>query len=196
MSFLQAPTTSGGLVWDSGNAAGFVALAFFVYLFIETGRGHRQRTHQLLSYSAVTALVIHILVLWVPDATIWTYFSYAAPNYMWAGLIATGCLTLIVVSSLPGSRRFWNKNYAAFKLIHVWLSAALVALSLWHMIGSGFYLSTIEGGLLVTMAIVIWFGQRRALWAKPSQSYAATWAVWLLPLAMVAIKFVIQGEWL
>lgn len=169
-------------------------MVFFLYLFIETGRGRRQRIHQLLSYSAVTALVIHILVLWVPDATIWTYFSYDAPHYMWAGIVATGCLVLIVVSSLPGSRRFWNTNHAAFKLVHVWLSAALVALSLWHIIGSGFYVSTFEGSLLVAMAIAVWFGQRKAFWATPSQSYAATWAVWLIPITMVVIKFLVQGE--
>ena len=60
LTLLDAPLQSGGWLWDSANALGFLAFGGFLYLFIDVGSGARQRIHKIISYAVAGALAGHV----------------------------------------------------------------------------------------------------------------------------------------
>ena len=191
ITFLQAPRTSGDWYWDLANGIGFTAFALLLYLFIDSGTGVRQRIHQLLSYALAGLILLHILLLWVPDTAVWHYLSLDAPHYMWAGILSIVPLVILTLTSTAKSRREWHGTYQTFRKLHTILSIVTVALVLWHIIGSGFYLSVLESALIILLAILVYWGSQTNRFKTPSQSLWVLGYVGLLPLAFVALKFML-----
>ena len=100
----------------------------------------------------IAGVLLHIGLVWIPDQTIWSYVAVSAPGYMWAGLGAMTALLALVALALPGSRRFWHERRSQFRRWHWGLAIALVALTIWHVVGSGFYVSRLEGIVLCAVA--------------------------------------------
>jgi hypothetical protein len=182
LNLLEAPLRSGGWRWDTGNAFGFACLACLLYLFLDVGKGSRQKIHQQLSYLTLIVLLAHVLWLWGSDPTLWFYMTWDSPNYMLAGWLALVLMLAAVITALPGQRRFWHLRYSSFQRWHYWLSLCIVAAAYWHSVGSGFYISRLEAALYgVSIALLLIIRPQRWLTAAHTGITAA-----LIPLAMAA----------
>ena len=118
LCLLHEPGASAGWAWDTANAAGFLAFAGMLYLFIDVGAGRRNRIHQWISYGVAAALLVHVLWFVTTDPTIWHYLSWDAPWYMHTGLTALLFVIAIVVLALPVWRRWWGQNRQVFRSWH------------------------------------------------------------------------------
>lgn len=155
LTMVHQPDVNGALRWDVANALGYVCFALFLYLFVDVGSGPRQRPHQLMSYLAGATLLAHVLILWLPDPSLWSYLSWYAPAYMLAGIAAAVCVVLLIITSLPRWRRVLHARYPEFRRLHKVLSALLLGLCLWHMLGSGLYLNIFESICLAALSCAI-----------------------------------------
>ncbi len=151
-TLLVHPDQSGGWLWDVGNGLGYLAFAGLLYLFVDVGFGSRHRHHQWVGYVVLGAVFGHVLVLWLPDATLWHYTSIDAPWYMLVGLVAAGVLIAGLTVALPATRRYWHASHRAFRRWHYWLAMLILILTAAHILGSAFYLADVEKWLLVTLA--------------------------------------------
>jgi len=147
-------------MWDIGNGLGLLSFAGLFYLFIEVGQGARQRVHQLISYGVAGCALLHVLWLWIPDATLWHYMLWDAPYYMLAGWLSLLALAGTILIALPGARRFWYAGFVSFRRWHYWLSLSVVVTAWWHMTGSGFYISATEAALYALLFAALWQRQR------------------------------------
>lgn len=150
---LDMPFASAGWLWESANALGILALATSLYLFLFIGSGRHGRAHQLVSYCLIASAVGHVLLLWVPDKTLWHYAALDMPHYMWAGFAGLACILATALLALPLTRRYWHERHRHFKFWHYWLSIAIIAFSLWHISGSGFYFNELEVWALIIVSI-------------------------------------------
>lgn len=168
---------------------GFVGFAGLLYLFIGVGRGPRQRLHQLLSYIITGVVLMHVLWLWLSDRTLWFYMTWDGPHYMLAGWLAVLLLTAMVILALPGKRRFWHISYQQFQRWHYWLSLGIIGTAYWHMVGSGFYISSLEAVLYgVLIGCVIIAHQRQ--WLSATGIGVASVLIPLSVFAFVVLKAV------
>lgn len=189
ISFLEGGVTGGDWRWDIGNGFGLLALAVLTYLLVDSGSGRRQRMHQHISYVALVALLLHILILWIPDFTLWHYLTPDTHHYMWAGLVATALLVFITLIALPGRRRFWHGTYPRFQRWHRWMSWAALGVCLWHIIGSGFYVSIAEGAIYSLLVLGLWIARRTDRLPKPETSLYAVCGLLLTPFLFALAKF-------
>lgn len=187
LTLIDAPLQSGGWLWDTSNAMGFLAFGGLLYLFLDVGSGRRQRVHQLVSYMVVASLVNHILLMLVPDPTLWRYVGLDAPVYMHMGLIAFGLCLAMIVLALPQRRRFWHLSYPQFQRWHYWLSVSVIIASGWHILGSGFYLSTLEAWLLAALVAATFAAHRMSSLPRP-QAWRSLTIPPLAALAFVCLK--------
>ena len=155
ISMIATPVASAGWLWDTANALGIFVLAASLYLFLFIGSGRHSRAHQLISYGVIVAALGHVLLIWVPDKTIWHYAALDMPHYMWAGYAALLSIVVTVILALPGKRRFWHSRYKHFRNWHYYLSIVIIVFSLWHIIGSGFYFEFIEAWAISILAFLI-----------------------------------------
>lgn len=142
---------------------GFAGLAMMGLQFFLTGRFQGITSpygidvvyhfHRAISLVAFTFLLLHpvILLLSVP-ATLILLNPLSAPGWITGGTIGLLAFALIIVSSL--FRLKLKLNYEQWRLIHGSAAVAAVTLSLWHMIGSNYYLqSHVKRGLWIAIAI-------------------------------------------
>lgn len=185
LSMVEDPLVGGGWYWDTANALGLFCLALVYSLFFEPGRSDRQKIHQWISYMAIAALFGHIGLLLL-DATVWHYLGFDAPFYMWAGLAALGGLCATVVLALPQSRRFWHHDHRRFTRWHQAISWLSLVAVLWHVVGSGFYVSWLESiGYALLALLLAW---PRITRVAPSYSPTRLWAFCLAPILFVLLK--------
>ena len=190
LSALTDPTLSGGVFWDIANAAGFLSLAFLLVLMLDAGAGKRQQIHKLISYLALAGLSLHAGML-LTDSTVWHYLNFNAPTYMWAGLLATIAVAASILLALPRIRRFWHRDYAGFARVHQVVSIVAVIGAVWHVLGSGFYVSQLEGVFYLLLIAGLWMA-RRGNYLKP-QTYAASaaWICLAVPALFVVTKAIL-----
>ena len=129
-----------GWFWELGNGLGFAALAVMLYLLIDTRRGGKVRAHQLLGYLSVGYLAGHILWFLLGDPIAIEYAKPGASWSMWSAWLALLMLIVLVVSSLPNLRPANYHNHLGFRRWHRILTVVLLAASVHHIAGSGFYL--------------------------------------------------------
>lgn len=175
LSLVQQPQLSSGWHWDVGNGLGFLAFAGLLLLFLNVGNGSRQRLHQWIGYGVLGSLLAHITWLWAADITIWHYLSSNAPAYMLAGWAALCLILAITILALPVTRRFWHGQFSNFQRWHRWLAWLSLLLVLWHMLGSGYYLSLLEAWLYGVLASCVWLANRRGLYLATSTSATVLW---------------------
>ncbi len=162
MALLVAPRLGAGWFWSLGNGLGFAALACMVYLSIDCRKGGKVRAHQLVSYCACGMLAAHVLWLLLGDRTTLEYAKIGAPWPMWSAWLALLLLIVLVVSSLPGLRQKLHTGHVAFRRWHWALTLGVLAASVHHIAGSGFYLRTPwQWGLIVLLVTAALFAPVR-----------------------------------
>ena len=149
-----------------------------LYLYVDTGAQGRSAQHRNIGHAAVACVCAHIAWFLIMDNTVVHYFALSAPAYMLAGLVAVGCMALVVMLARPTRRRYWHASYPQFRRWHKAVSLLAIGASLWHIAGCGFYLSRTEALVLCALTLII--VAARHLDVLPN-SQAPRSAVWVLP---------------
>ncbi|MCP3674892.1 MAG: hypothetical protein GY829_10550 [Gammaproteobacteria bacterium] len=160
--FYAAPIA--GFVWDFANALGYVAVGYFLLLFIFSGKpktyplfkGHFfTRFHRDLGFGAFFLTFMHIAILLIKEPLLLEHLKLAAPWYMLSGLVASLIMILIIISSLVRYRgRIW-KDYHRFQWVHKWGSIIFCLLIGYHIIGSGFYMNSHYKVILLSIICLV-----------------------------------------
>jgi hypothetical protein len=146
--------------------------------------------HRVISYTIIVCAVGHILLLWLPDKTIWHYLDTDMPHYMWVGLGAFGALLATIFLALPQFRRYWHTRYRQFRNWHYVLSLAIILLSVWHVIGSGFYFSVSESWLLAVYAGAFVLMHKSNVKLNPDLSNSILAATLMIPVTWLIIRLI------
>jgi hypothetical protein len=151
---------SGGLLWDVGMGAGYLALvvAMTLYLFPLRGDGlpHKRlftlAQHKMLGWVALVLCLLHVTILLVAQPLVWHYLWSSTPIYMACGITALIALVVLVVTGLSArsmhrKARFEPARTALATVVspaegsasvatHLVLAALLLALIAGHILGS------------------------------------------------------------
>ncbi len=137
--------------WDWANGVGYLALAIYLLLFVYRGRAHRfpaysgrffANLHRDLGYIAMLLLAAHVGTLLLIEPLLLEHLKPTAPLHMLAGLLALILMLLLVCFSVPTLRRQLWPDYHLFRKMHAVVAVAIVALTAFHVYGSGFYLNS------------------------------------------------------
>lgn len=198
--------------WDCAMALGVLSTAGFALLPLLSARWWVrdgadgpflravQSTHRQLSYVVTLLAVLHIgLLLWLEPRTV-EYLLPGAVAPMLAGLAALVCAVFLIVSSLRRQR--WHWRYRNWRAWHAALSAALLGLLGWHLIGAGYYfgapgvVSTLLWLLALPTCMTFWWHFRPASPAPdgggvrvpvhPGRISLAIGLIWLLAAVVFA----------
>jgi hypothetical protein len=190
LALASTPLLGAGWFWSVGNGFGLAALCCMAWLCLDTRRGGKVRSHQLLGYWACGFLLAHLAWFLLGDRVSWEYLKTSAPAWMWSGWLALALVLLLVISSARGLRPRAYTDHPGFRLWHRLLTAAALAASVHHLAGSGFYLREwyqwcLLAALLAT-CLLLPVKKDRAVPKYPVAG-ALTWLA-LLVLAFVGIK--------
>lgn len=164
LTWLHGPV-GAGVLWDAFNGLGFVALALLGALHLEAPVGATSTTgdlraalvrHTRLAYAALALVAVHATGLLGHDRVLLEYVAPDAPGYMLAGLVALPVLGAIVWSARQPRRRRLFRDRASFRVAHRALAALLLALSVWHVVGSAFYLDHWLQGAACALFATAW----------------------------------------
>lgn len=192
LTFLAEPRSSGGWVWDVGNAAGFLTFAGMLYLFLDIGLGRRNRVHQIISYGVAIALVGHVVWLLASDPTLWHYLAWDAAAYMWSGLAALVLVCATIILAMPNWRRLWGQSRTQFQTWHYWLSLGGIAGAFYHIVGSAFYLrGVVELVLYSLLCAAIFIIHRRPTRPNPQASLLLLSGVPAIAVIFVLFKLAV-----
>ncbi|MFK8049854.1 MAG: ferric reductase-like transmembrane domain-containing protein [Halioglobus sp.] len=165
ISFLTNPQLAGGWFWDLGNGLGFAAFAGMLYVAIIGSRPLGVRPHQSVSYTVLVMGAAHAFWFLLGDAAAVEYIRPGAPIYMWAGVASLILLCIVITVSLPPDRQRVHSSHSVFKYWHQLLSVSAIAAGAYHIVGSGFYLSSWYQALLLSLlALLTCFA--RPLWQR------------------------------
>ncbi len=146
--------------------------------------------HRVLSYAIIVCTVAHVLLLWIPDQTVWHYLDTDMPDYMWVGLGALGALIATTFLALPQFRRYWHTRYKHFRNWHYYLSLAVIVLSVWHITGSGFYFSVAESWCLAIFTGAFVLAHRSNVKVRPNLSNAMLAGTFLIPVVWLTARLI------
>ena len=183
-----------GWFWELGNGLGFAALVAMLYLLIDTRRGGKVRTHQLVGYLALGYLAAHILWFLAGDPIAIEYAKPGASWSMWSAWLALLMLLVLVVSSLPNLRPANYHDHLGFRRWHRVLTMVLLAATVHHIAGSGFYVfHPLQWLSLMALSIfLLWLPLHRNRGLRPVQLVPAV-AVTAVAIALfVGAKFLLQ----
>lgn len=167
---------SAGPGWDFLAATGYCGLAVVAYLGWDSespAANPRLRLHRNLGVLASVLVSIHTFGYLLLDPTLIEYLKPTAPAYMLLGLAAGTALLVITVSSFPGPRRSLYRDFSTFRTWHRVLFVILIAGSLWHLLGTDFYLT----------GVWQWGSALAVLGMPPLGAYLARRARWQLPMS-------------
>ncbi len=149
---LVAPTPrGGGFWWDTAMGLGFAGLAMMGVQFLLTARFRRATApfgidviyyfHRYLAYVLVAVLVAHPIILILINPAQRAYLNpLEAPVEMTAGTLSLFLLLALVVTSA------WRKPlgipYDGWRVAHLGLAVAAMALGFYHMWAIGYYSGT------------------------------------------------------
>ncbi len=152
LALLLAPTPAkGGFWWDLGIALGFAGLIMLVLQFFITARLHRPAApfgmdviyyfHRCLAYALLAVVLAHPLLLVAANPAIVTQFSLRALSWsIVSGMLALGLMLLLVASSVW--RKALRLPYDIWRLLHLLMALAVVALAFAHLWSIGYYSAT------------------------------------------------------
>jgi DMSO/TMAO reductase YedYZ heme-binding membrane subunit len=140
-----------GWSWDALNGIGFATVALFAFLCVETGAARSRpvpqaafysRLHRNLGVIALTGIGIHAIGMALADPVTLEYWKLSAPLYMLAGIAVVLLLIVLVTTAYPAPRRKLFEKLATFRRLHRYGAFAVIGLTAWHVLGSGFYLDS------------------------------------------------------
>lgn len=175
--------------WDIAQGFGYLAFALLLYSFLDTGLGPRQRLHRHFGYLLSALLVIHCGWLLLSDPQVLYYLSWDAPAYMLAGLAAILLLALLVLTALPIGKGRVHQSQAEFRYWHQLLGITIVLLSLWHILGSGFYITGYEATVLAIVTALVLLLQLFRVRVTTAADYRTLVPVLALCAGFLALKW-------
>lgn len=196
---------SGGYWWDFLAALGYCAFALIAFMGWESeapGRNPRLRLHRNLALLGSLIVTAHAVGYLVIDPVVIEYLLPAAPAYMLMGIAALLLLLGSTISSLPGPRRRTYSGFPAFQRWHRVLFLLLLTTTSWHVIGTGFSLSslwqTVPLALLLAGAPALAYCARRLnrqppMSPEPQSQQAADLQPVLIGALMVTLSACFAG---
>ena len=146
---LIGPIPPGRGFWrEFSVAVGFVGLPMMGLQFFLTGRFKRITSpygihvvyhfHRQISTIAVILVLLHPLIIFIstPDTLI-LLDPISSPWWITTGTAALVVLAILILTSIK--RKEWGIRYEPWRLRHAFLSIGVVALSLIHIEGVGYY---------------------------------------------------------
>ena len=139
-----------GFAWDLANGLGYLSLALCLCLFIYAGRARVfppysgrffANLHRDLGYIALALALVHAGLLLYREPLLLEHLKPTAPLHMLSGTLALLLMGMLVLSSLPRLRRRLWPDYHRFRHLHAVTSVSVLALSLYHVVESGYYLN-------------------------------------------------------
>jgi len=146
---LIGPIPPGRGFWREFSVGiGFVGLSMMGLQFFLTGRFKHVTSphgidviyhfHRQISTVAFILILLHPLIIFVSTpATLIFLDPISAPWWMTAGTAGLVALAVLILTSIR--RKEWNIRYEPWRLTHAFLSIGVVALSLIHIEGVGYY---------------------------------------------------------
>lgn len=164
---------SSGAYWEWLNGFGFVAFSLCLYLFVERARPKawpRLRGdlfywwHRLMAFTLLFFATAHGLSFLVLEPLSLEYFSLRAPWYMLAAWLAWFLFLYLCLASVRPFRQYLSAKGLVFRLSHGLLSIVALLASLYHIIGSEFYLKAFNlwavSAVLVAV-VLLYYGVNR-----------------------------------
>ncbi|MDP1717730.1 MAG: ferric reductase-like transmembrane domain-containing protein, partial [Burkholderiales bacterium] len=141
----------GGFWWDFAMALGFAALAMMGVQFILTARFRRATMpfgidiiyyfHRFLAIFALAIAALHYFIIRFDNpAVLGSANPLDAPAHMSAGRAALALFALLIASSL--ARRRFGIDYDLWRWTHALVATVALGLTLWHVVGTGYYIDT------------------------------------------------------
>ena len=167
-AFLGGRLPASGWQWDLLNGIGFAAVGAVAYLGWDSrslASQASQRFHSNVAVAVAVLVAVHAVGFLLIDKVTVEYIKLKAPPYMLAGLVGALVLSFLAATSFLPLRRRLFPQYLQFRNWHTALSIAALLLSLWHVLGAGYYLSTWYGAavfiLIVAGAPLLGYRARR-----------------------------------
>ena len=163
-----------GWFWALGNGFGFVALAGLLYLSMDARNGAKLKRHKKFSYVVFGLIVAHGHWFLIGDPVTLEYLKPGAPAYMWSGVLGFFLMGFLLFSSTDSNRpeQFLSAN--SFRVWHKLLAIGVVVSSIYHILGSSFYLNQYwQWTLLSAMAITVFLISGRR-WFRDSRTSVLT----------------------
>ena len=95
--------------------------------------------HEILGWIALGTAALHFLWALVADHAVITYLKLTSPLYQLAGIVAFVMIAILVVSSLPSSRRRLWRSHRNFQATHIAFACILTVLLAVHVLTAGRY---------------------------------------------------------
>jgi len=146
---LIGPIPPGRGFWREFSVGlGFIGLSMMGLQFFMTGRFKHITSpygidviyhfHRQISIVAFIFILLHPLIIFVSTpATLILLNPVSSPLWMTTGTVGLVTLAVLILTSIK--RKEWNIRYEPWRLIHAFLSIGVVALSLIHIEGVGYY---------------------------------------------------------
>jgi DMSO/TMAO reductase YedYZ heme-binding membrane subunit len=96
--------------------------------------------HEILGWMALGAAGLHVAWALVADHMVFAYLKPTSPLYQLAGIVAFVMLVILVVSSLPGSRRRLWRRHRNFQATHIVFGCIMTVLLAAHVVTAGRYI--------------------------------------------------------
>jgi Ferric reductase like transmembrane component len=183
---LLARARHQGLWWDFAMAIGLAAAVGLALLPLLSARWWApqypdsaflrmvQRVHRDLAYVLTAFMLLHVGVLLLLEPRVIEYLKPGASPAMLVGLVAVLCSVALLMSSPRGTHS--RLSYRAWRYWHMLLSFIVITLTLWHVLGAGFYHHSAGQRfavlwLLVIPTVLTWWLRRKA-WSRQHGSVA------------------------
>ncbi|HET9390624.1 MAG TPA: cytochrome c3 family protein [Steroidobacteraceae bacterium] len=195
---------AGGLTWDTGIAAGYVAAAFAMVLYMYPLRGvglrggtlpHRRlltvSQHRRFGWIALGLAALHVLIALVAQPLTLHYLLPSAPLYMLCGVGALAVLGILVPTGLA-TRTAMRRTPArsSVGIVHAVLAALFLGLLGAHLVGSGQAIDTVPKAVSLCVLLALpafWLVLR----ARNERLHARHWAALGISCAAAALLLVL-----
>ena len=172
------PVPGSTFSWDGFNGfgvAGLLLLLLCCWIGPAARAGysvHSLRLHIGASLVLVLGVAIHAVGLFFSNDVMIEYLKWRAPLYMHAGNLGFALMLVVSLVSVRNVRRRLHSHFNAFRDAHRLLSALIVFLTGWHVIGSGYLAGAGHGAATA--------------WTEHSQLAGTDyWRGWLLAIALL-----------
>ncbi len=153
-----------GFGWDFAVALGIGAFGLMGVMGLLTARFHRAASpfgidiifyfHRQIGVAILVIALLHPLILFWIEPTLWHYLKTDGPGYMFTGVGALAALGLLVGSSVV--RKTLRLHYDAWRKAHAVLAVTTLGLSVAHVVGINYYFSAPVMHVLLALLVLFW----------------------------------------
>jgi len=177
-----------GIVWNIANGLGYAAFTSLLLTCFSRPVRLNILSHRSLGYIALLFTSLHVGILLISDPVTIEYLKPNAPLYMWIGSFSAIFMVSIIISSLTSFKSNFYDNTYNFKKVHRIMSWLIIVGCLFHIIGSGFYIS--QPWQIISIIFVSIF----SLWSVNIKKLSPINVYYLAPL-LIAFVSIFIGFW-